>query len=266
MPNCSVIIVSHNKPVFIKQAVRSLIDQTYQDWDALLIDSGVLYHQGFFSFVTDPRVRVIPSNETKELAQRVNMAAWCFNYALNSCQLPGELLLYLCDDDYYLPEAFQTFWDYYLRYDRKPQAMYSSQRWEFLNRQGKVILEGNRYADLLRGSFCQGHPIHSQVDYLQLCHTRAILKRYQEAYRTTEFYPESRAHDQDADSVFLEKIGALTPVYPLEEVLSVHRHTAISAHYPPTPYSVFRSWMYLKKQAVLHQLRRWSNRHKKLTP
>lgn len=266
MSDFSVIIISHNKPVFIKEAVQCLLDQTHGNWDALLIDSGVLYHQGFFGFVKDDRIRVIPSNETKELVKRVNITAWCFNYALNSCTLPGELLLYLCDDDYYLPNAFQTFWDYYLRYDRKPQAMYSSERWEFLNHQSKVILQGNRYADLLRGSSCQGHPIHSQVDYLQVCHTRAILKQFQETYKTSEFYSESMDHYQDADSVFLERIGALTPFYPLEEILSVHRHTAISAHYPPTPYSVFRSWMYLKKQAVLHQLHRWTNRNQKLTP
>ena len=266
MSDCSVIIVSHNKPAFVKDAVRSLIAQTHRDWDALLIDSGVLYNQGFFDDIEDDRIRVIPSNETKELVRRVNMAAWCFNYALNSGGLKGELLFYLCDDDYYLPDAFQTFWEYYLRHERKPQAMYSSERWEFLNRRGKVIVQGNRYADLLRGQCCQGAKIHSEVDYLQLCHTRAILERYEQAYGTKEFYPESRAHDQDADSVFLEKIGELTPVYPLVEVLSVHRHTAISAHYPPTPYSVLRSWLYLRKQTVLHWHRRWRNRHKKLTP
>jgi len=32
---------------------------------------------------------------------------------------------YLCDDDLFYPEAFESFWNFYLSRNREPQAMYS---------------------------------------------------------------------------------------------------------------------------------------------
>ena len=63
MPDLSIIIVSHNKPVLVKEAVQSVLNQTHSDWEAVLVDSGVLLEQGCFGFIQDPRFRVIPSGE-----------------------------------------------------------------------------------------------------------------------------------------------------------------------------------------------------------
>src|ERR1043166_3212174 len=127
MPHFSIIIVSHNKPQLVRQAVQGVLDQTHGNWEAVLVDSGVLLNQGFFSYLSDSRVRIIASGETPEMGRTTNMASWCFNQVLNSGQVTGELIMYLCDDDLIYPEAFETYWNFYVQNDRVPQAMYASQ-------------------------------------------------------------------------------------------------------------------------------------------
>src|SRR5690349_2212830 len=112
MADVSIILVSHNKPQFVKEAVQSVLDQTFQNWEAVLVDSGVLLNQGFFKYIKDKRFTVMPSGETPELAQTKTMATWCFNNVLNSGKLSGELIMYLCDDDILYPKAFETFWKF----------------------------------------------------------------------------------------------------------------------------------------------------------
>jgi len=125
MPDISVIIISHNKPVFVKEAVQSVLGQTHQNWEAVLMDSGVLFEKKFFDYLSDPRIKVMPTGETREQAASLLMTSWCFNRLLNSGTLRGELILYLCDDDIFYPEAFATFWNYYVQHNREPDAMYS---------------------------------------------------------------------------------------------------------------------------------------------
>jgi spore maturation protein CgeD len=256
MPGLSIIITSHDKPTLVKHAVQSVLDQTYTDWEAILVDSGVLLRQGFFNYLTDKRIEVVPSNETPEIAKTHNMASWCCNRIINSGRLKGELIMYLCDDDYLYPEAFQSFWDYYVAQDRQPQAMYCSQRVEIIDAQDKVRLRGTRYADRPAGKFCRGRRLYFQVDYLQFCHTAAILKKFRKTYGTTEYLPEAKIHAGDADGVFMENIGALTTIYPIDKILCVNRRSPHSINYPTSGYVCLISWLHFRKEAFLHGLRK----------
>ena len=230
MPDLSIIIVSHNKPVLVKEAVQSVLNQTHSDWEAVLVDSGVLLEQGCFDFIQDPRFRVIPSGETRELAGGKNMASWCFNRVLNEGLVSGELILYLCDDDLLYPEAFETLWRFYTEHGREPQAMYASQDIGVLERDGTTRVIGKRMADRLAGKVCRGSRLDCRVDYLQFCHTRQVLAKFREAYGTDRFHSEDKEEASHADGIFMEQIGALVPVHPVPQVLSLNRRTPDSAN------------------------------------
>lgn len=230
MPGISVIIVSHNKPKVVKEAVQSVLDQTYGDWEAVLMDSGVLLKQGFFDYIKDERFRVIHSGEEPDTAKKRLMPCWCFNRALNSGQLKGDLILYLSDDDLFYKEAFETFWKYYTEHNREPQAMYASQNIGLVDREGKTHIIGKRIADRPAGRFCKGRKLDCQVDYLQFCHTRAILDKMKEAYQTTEYHSEDVKEYYHADGIFMEKVGALTKVHNINKIVSMNRRTADSVH------------------------------------
>jgi hypothetical protein len=230
MPDLTILIVSHNKPRFAKAAVQSVLDQTHRDWQGILMDSGVLLSQGFFDYLKDPRLKVIPSGETPEQARTSNMASWCFNRLLNSGQVTGELIMYLNDDDLLYPEAFETYWSFYKQHDRAPQAMYASQDIGLVDPDGKTQVIGRRVADRPGGRSCKGRKLDCQVDYLQFCHTAKILEKFREAYKTTHYHSEDKRDAHHADGIFMEQIGALTKVYPIDKVLSMNRRTVQSAN------------------------------------
>jgi spore maturation protein CgeD len=238
MAEISTLIVSHNKPRFVKEAVQSLLDQTHQDWEAVLVDSGILLNQGFFAYLNDPRIKVVASGETPDMARTTNMAGWCFNRLLNSGQLTGDLIMYLCDDDLLYPDAFETYWAFYQQHNREPQAMYASQDIGLVDPSGKTQVIGRRVADRPAGRFCKGRRLDCLVDYLQFCHTAKILERFRETYHTTRYHSEDKRDAHHADGIFMEQIGALTKVYNIDKVLSMNRRTAESANleYAPSPF------------------------------
>ncbi len=230
MADFSVIILSHNKPDLVKEAVQSVLDQNFQNWEAVLVDSGVLLKRGFFDYLKDPRIRVIPSGETPDMAKRMNMASWCVNNVLNSNLLHGELIMYLCDDDLLYREAFETFWNYYAKHNREPQAMYASQDIGLVDRQGRTKIIGQRIADRPAGRFCRGRKLDCQVDNLQFCHSRAILEQLRRAHKTTRYHSEDKEDAAHADGIFMEQIGALTKVHNIDKLVSINRRTVNSAN------------------------------------
>jgi spore maturation protein CgeD len=230
MADVSIIIVSHNKPRFVTEAVNSVLQQTHGNWEATLVDSGVLLNQDFFSQFKDPRLKVVASREPPDLARTKNPASWCFNRWLNSGEVSGELILYLCDDDLLYPEAFETFWRFYVEHGREPQAMYSSQDLGLVGRDGRMRIIGRRVADKPAGRFCRGRRLDCRVDYLQFCHTLRILEKMREAYKTTHYHSEDKRDASHADGIFMEQVGALTTVHPISKVLSVNRRTTESAN------------------------------------
>ena len=246
MPDISVIILSHNKPTVVKQAVQSVLEQTHQNWEGVLVDSGVLFNQGVFKDLNDPRLKVRASGEPPGFGKTTNMASWCFNRWLNSGQVRGELILYLCDDDLFYPEAFATLWNFYTEHNREPQAMYASQDIGLLGRDGQTRVIGQRIAKRPAGKFCRGAKLDCKVDYLQFCHTAKILTKFREIYQTDRYHNEDRRTGHHADGIFMEQIGKLTTVHPINKVLSMNRRTetSINLEYATTPLG--RAWAMLK--------------------
>jgi len=248
MADLSILIVSHNKPRFAKAAVQTVLDQTFPNWQGILMDSGVLLNQGFFDYLEDPRLKVIPSGETPELARTRNMASWCFNQMLNSGQVAGELIMYLNDDDLLYPKAFETYWNFYQQHERAPQAMYASQDIGLVDPDGKTQIIGRRVADRPGGRFCKGRKLDCQVDYLQFCHTARILAKFRDVYKTTQYHSEDKRDAHHADGIFMEQIGALTKIHNIEKVLSMNRRTAESANieYSASPLGRMRATLRAK--------------------
>ncbi len=247
MAKISVIIVSHNKPDYVKEAIQSVLDQKFTDWEAVLVDSGVLLGKGFFDYLKDPRITIVPSGETKEMFKTTNMASWCFNNILNSGRLTGELILYLCDDDVFYPVAFGAFWDYYERHNREPQAMYASQEIGQAGPDGVTRIIGKRIADRPAGRFCRGRKLDCQVDYLQFCHTRALLGPLAQSLGgTTRPHCEDRAEGYHADGIFMEQVGAITKVHPVNVVVSMNRRTATSINIESADTRLGRAWVLVK--------------------
>ncbi len=93
-PRVSVIIPAYNCERYISRAVESAIDQTYQDWEIIVIDDGS----------TDSTSRVLDAyrDVIQYVYQENQGAAKARNRA---CELAkGEFLAFLDADDFFLPE------------------------------------------------------------------------------------------------------------------------------------------------------------------
>jgi hypothetical protein len=255
-PTISILIVSHNKPQLLPEAVASVLAQTFADWQGILIDSGSLLDRGFFedfSWASDPRLIIIPSGETASLRRRKAMAPWCFNECYRRGLVQGELVMYLCDDDLLYPNAFATFVEAF-KNNPDAMAMYASQDIGWVGSDGRCEIVGERRALAPGGKKCAGRIMDCQVDYLQLCHRRAAL----DVLAGPEYWPEAGATGDHADGIFMEKLGEHFDILPLDVKVSLNRRTPWSVNLPmsarPVPHvapvheTIMDAWQKARKQ------------------
>jgi glycosyltransferase involved in cell wall biosynthesis len=220
-PLFTCIVISHNKPAYVTQALASLAAQTFGDWEAIVFDSGVLYDSGLFDdlpFFDDPRFRLIRSWETDELRRTKTIASWCSNECFRKNLVRGRYVTYLCDDDLLDPGAFAAFHDYIAAH---PQAMalYGTVDLTVVNERGERLLLREIPAREIRGSVCNGGSLDRQVDYLQICHHVDVLR----TFPSDEYWPEDRGSIRHADGIFLEQVGRSFPIYPVAAKIGENR-------------------------------------------
>jgi glycosyltransferase involved in cell wall biosynthesis len=226
----SCIFVSHNKPHLCHEAIQSVVNQTHQEWECLVVDSGVLYDQGYydsFSWSSDERLIFIRSTETDSTRRTKAMAPWCFNECFRNGAVKGDLVMYLCDDDLLYPNAFQTFVSYS---ESRPDvmAMYASQDIGMIYSNGWRAVTGERRAVGVAGRCVNGRTLDCQVDYLQFCHRLGLLNKFP----SDEYWPEGKDTESHADGVFMERCGLYVPVHPIDIKVSQNRRTPQSTYVP----------------------------------
>jgi spore maturation protein CgeD len=231
MPFITCLLLSHDKPAFVGEAINSLLAQTFTDWEAIVFDSGVLYDQGLYSHlpgVSDSRLRLVRSWETEELRKTKTIASWCFNECFRKGLVKGDYVTYLCDDDLLYPNAFQAFFDY-ARAHPEAQAMYAGVDMTAVNDRGELVYSSSIPAEGIRGRCCQGGPLDCQVDYLQLCHKADLFQLFSD----DEYWPENLELKRHADGVFMEKIGSLVPIFPVPAKIGQNRKVPSSINAVP---------------------------------
>lgn len=103
-PSVSVGVFGYNHERYIVDAVQSVVDSSFQDWELFIVDDGS--SDGTFEVVSlhvedlaDPRIRLIADGMNTGLAARLNQVTGLAS---------GEWLAVLGGDDAYLPEGLAT--------------------------------------------------------------------------------------------------------------------------------------------------------------
>lgn len=96
-PRVSVILCGYNQAEYLREAVVSVLEQTWTDFELLAIDNGSIDGSAavLMEFERDPRVRLLLHPENDHVTRRLNQAV-----AISR----GEFISILYADDYYLPE------------------------------------------------------------------------------------------------------------------------------------------------------------------
>jgi GT2 family glycosyltransferase len=99
MPAVSVLMVFHRKTPFLRPAVQSMLDQTFRDFELLLVDNGTGCGLGLLGAEgRDPRIRLItlPANLGISAGRNAALA-----------EARGEFVALLDDDDIALPTRLE---------------------------------------------------------------------------------------------------------------------------------------------------------------
>jgi spore maturation protein CgeD len=124
-PKVSVILTTHGEGKYLKQAIASVLAQTFGDWRLLIaVDGWIGSDNRAWSNLEewDDRIRVV---ECLVPAGIVNRYACTINQAV--ALSTGEYLTYLCHDDLYLPWRLEAF-AYVLDHNPKVHVVYGQQQ------------------------------------------------------------------------------------------------------------------------------------------
>ncbi len=103
----SVILTSFNQGRYLREAIESVLGQTYDDYELILVDNGSTdgSPELLRNYERHPRVsRLMCFQQNGPITQR-------FNAAIEAAR--GELVSFLFSDDYYLPEKLRRQVDFF---------------------------------------------------------------------------------------------------------------------------------------------------------
>ncbi len=104
MPKISVIMLAYNRVSFVDRAIQSILDQTFKDFEFIIVDNGSTDLSGVIAdeyAVRDDRVRVIHR-------ERGNIGSGR-NSGIDAAK--GEYITFIDDDDFVEPDFLQFLYD-----------------------------------------------------------------------------------------------------------------------------------------------------------
>lgn len=96
MNGISVIMPTYNQAAYIRRAIKSLLAQTYEHWELIIINDGATDETGLFvhEFLADNRITYLVNETNKGLGEALNRGIDAARY---------DYIAYLPSDDYYYP-------------------------------------------------------------------------------------------------------------------------------------------------------------------
>jgi spore maturation protein CgeD len=112
MPKVSCILTSYNQPKWLDQAIRSVLGQTYQDFELFVMDDNSSDKRVLHilkKYLSHPKVYIYRSQVSPEDRMLTCRYSLLINNALRLSS--GDYITYLTDDDWYYPYRFSMMVD-----------------------------------------------------------------------------------------------------------------------------------------------------------
>ena len=99
-PHVSIIIPTYRRWDFLFEAVKSVFNQTYKDWEIIIINDGGGSPKGeIIDFLSDPKVHYIEHQNNMGIASARNSGI---------SKSSGDFIVYLDDDDIFYPNHLEV--------------------------------------------------------------------------------------------------------------------------------------------------------------
>lgn len=205
----SCILTSYNRPKWIHHALKSVADQTYRNFELLVYDDSTIFDiQKIVKQYSFPSVKVVHTDVTPQQRKSENRLGVNCNAGLKAAS--GDLVCYLCDDDYYFPGWFEAAAKFFLDPNNKGKhaafgiLMYSKDKEMTFPTSGE-----RRFFDV---------PVRKPCGTLD--HNQVVHLRFKHPFR----WPIGIEHMTVTDGIYFNEIakgGRL--FYPIPEYAAVKR-------------------------------------------
>ena len=137
MEKISVIIPCYNSEKFLKHTVQSVIDQTYKDWELIIVDDKSTDNslkEAQKLAETDTRIKIIPMKENGGVSV-------CRNLGMR--QASGRYVAFLDSDDIWANDKLER----QLKFMKKNNAAISHTGYAYMSENGIPLKNGRGYVD-----------------------------------------------------------------------------------------------------------------------
>ncbi len=167
MPLVSVVIPSYNQAEYLKQALNSLIDQTYQNWEAVVVNDGSTDNtKEVMDFYAKKDLRIRPFSKPN------GGITSALNEGVEHCR--GEFFCWLSSDDLFYPEKIQAqveafnnlSEDYALVYGSFDLLQEETQKLD-IQPFAEPIIPGSEFPEALKFDFIDGCTIMIRMEVMR---------------------------------------------------------------------------------------------------
>jgi spore maturation protein CgeD len=202
----SCILTSYNRPHMVRQALKSLQDQTHKNFEVLLFDDSsqmnILPILGEFTL---PISQISISKVTPKQRRSANRLSMNINRGL--ALATGDLLCFLADDDYYFPGWFEGAARYFQEHPHVNVGY------------GRLIYSRSFQMEFKPGKEMLWPGTVITKPYDQLDHNQVIHRRFPTPYS----WPESFKTVKNPDAHYFRAIAQHHPFHPIDIYAAVKR-------------------------------------------
>jgi spore maturation protein CgeD len=210
MPKVSVILTTYNRPVFLKRAIDSVLEQTLTDFELLVMDDDSTdkkQQKLLQSYWNTPGVFIYKSSVPAKTRTDIVRYAHMVNIGLMLAT--GDYVCYLCDDDFFFPDRLKKMTAYLDKHPKK-HVVFGKQIKYDLMPDGSLKVKGKRFPNMVleRASYW--------VDHSSVLHRRELVDK-------VGYWDTDALYWSSADAVYWSKLNkAGYKFYPLNSITDGH--------------------------------------------
>ena len=202
LPLISIIIPLFNSETYIAEAIKSVLGQTWQNWELIIVDDGSTDRSSEMvqPFLKDERVRLY-SKPNGGAASARNLGIKKSN---------GNLIAFLDADDFWLPEKLENQITCFRQY---PEIGVCGTGMKIIDPQGQVLSQGT-VPDF------HGNPFPTILEYSLANMTTAMIRR--NVFEKSGLFDETLGKAPE-DYEFWLRVGKYTIFHVMSEPLACYR-------------------------------------------
>lgn len=200
------ILTSYNRPTLVRQALKSLQDQTHRNFEVLIFDDSsqmnIIPIIGEFSL---PVSQVFVSKVTPKERRTINRLSVNINKGLKAAT--GDLVCFLADDDYYFPTWFES------------AAKYFHERATTNVGYGRLLYSSSPEMDFRIGNETRWPGSIITTPYEKLDHNQVIHRRFANPFP----WPEDFKTVGNPDAHYFKAVATQHAFHPIDAYAAVKR-------------------------------------------